>query len=79
MPRKPVPQPVQDTPPGPIQLEVRVDDKIQFLQRVYSYSIDQESDSFAVYGSLKPAGASSGSGSLGATAAVVEPSADDSE
>jgi hypothetical protein len=41
-------------PPGPTRVEVRVNDKIVFLQRVYSYSIDQETDSFAVYGSLKP-------------------------
>jgi hypothetical protein len=48
-------QPAADVPPGPTRLEVRVNDKIVFLQRVYSYSIDQETDQFAVYGSLKPA------------------------
>lgn len=51
--RKPptIPAPVA---PGPTRLEVRVNDKIVFLQRVYSYAIDQEADQFAVYGSLKP-------------------------
>jgi hypothetical protein len=55
MPR-PKTQPVasEPLPPGPTRLEVRVNDKIVFLQRVYSYAIDQETDQFAVYGSLKP-------------------------
>lgn len=53
MPRKATPAP-EPLPPGPTRLEVRVNDKIVFLQRVYSYSIDQENEQFAVYGSLKP-------------------------
>jgi hypothetical protein len=42
-------------PPGPLQLEVRVNGHVKFLQRVYGYTIDQEPDQFAVYGLLRPA------------------------
>ena len=53
-PRKSQPSPAVPQVPGPTRLEVRVNDKIVFLQRVYGYTIDQETDSFAVYGTLKP-------------------------
>lgn len=45
----------EPVPPGPLQLEVRVNGHVKFLQRVYGYTIDQEQDSFAVYGLLRPA------------------------
>ena len=42
-------------PPGPIQLEIRVNGKIQCLQRVYAYTIDQQTDVLTVTGDLRPA------------------------
>jgi hypothetical protein len=47
---EPVAEPVA---PGPIQLEVRVDGKIKFLQRVHSYEIDQQDDHATIVGVLK--------------------------
>jgi hypothetical protein len=41
-------------PPGPIQLEVRVDGKIKFLQRVHSVHIDQQSHQAVITGALRP-------------------------
>ena len=32
---------IVDTPPGPIQLELTINNRIHFAQRVYSYKIDQ--------------------------------------
>lgn len=56
MPRAKAAPPVAvDTPPGPLQLEVRVNGHVKFLQRVYGYTIDQQSDAFVVHGLLRPA------------------------
>jgi hypothetical protein len=46
--------PLSDVPPGPHRLEVRVNDKIVFLQRVHDYKIDQQDDKVIVHGSLRP-------------------------
>jgi hypothetical protein len=54
MPRKPTQQPLASIPPGPHRLEVRVNDKIVFLQRVHSYKIDQGDDQVLVHGALRP-------------------------
>lgn len=51
-----VPEPpvaAADVPPGPIRLEVRVDGKIKFLQRVHSYTIDQQADKVVITGALR--------------------------
>lgn len=45
--------PVADAPPGPIQLEIRVNGKIACLQRVHSYKIDQQPDTVTVTGVLR--------------------------
>lgn len=54
MPRKPAPEPYTG-PPGELRMEVRVNDKIVFLQRVHSYTIDQQTDQVIVHGALRPA------------------------
>ena len=54
MPRKPTPEPYEG-PPGELRMEVRVNDKIVFLQRVHGYTIDQQTDQVVVHGSLRPA------------------------
>jgi len=36
-------------------MEVRVNDKIVFLQRVHSYTIDQQDDQVVATGALRPA------------------------
>lgn len=51
MPRKA--QPTVDGPPGPLRLEVRINDKIVLLQRVHSYAIDQQVDDLTVTGVLR--------------------------
>lgn len=63
MPRK-AQEPLANIPPGPHRLEVRVNDRIVFLQRVHSYKIDQQSDQVVINGALRP---------------IVEPSALKSE
>lgn len=53
---EPIPAQPEPGPPGPIRLEVRIDDRIHFLQRVYSYTIDQTNPNQAVItGHLTPA------------------------
>lgn len=52
MPRKAQPEFV-DGPPGPISLEIRVNDKIALRQNVHSYEIDQQDHQFTVSGVLK--------------------------
>lgn len=47
---------VADQPPGPIQLEIRVNGKIACLQRVHSYKIDQQEDTLTVTGVLRVSG-----------------------
>lgn len=54
MPRKTTPEPYTG-PPGDLRLEVRVNDKIVFLQRVHTYSIDQQADQVTLNGALRPA------------------------
>lgn len=54
MPRAPKTT-AEPVPPGPLQLEVRVDGHVKFLQRVYAYTIDQQADEFVVHGLLRPA------------------------
>lgn len=44
---------IVNTPPGPIQLEIRVNGKIACLQRVHSYKIDQQPDTLTVTGVLR--------------------------
>lgn len=51
-PRKPAP-PAIDVPPGPIALEIRVDGKIKFLQRVHTVTIDQQDDQAVITGVLR--------------------------
>jgi hypothetical protein len=58
-------EPLQNVEPGPIRLEVRVNDKIVFLQRVHDYTIDQGDDAVTLHGSLRP---------VEAPVVVVEPS-----
>lgn len=41
------------TPPGPHQLEIRYNGKIVCLQRVHSYTIDQQDDALHVHGVLR--------------------------
>ena len=53
MPRKPASK-VYDGPPGDIRLEVRVNDRIVFLQRVHGYHIDQQADQVLVTGAMRP-------------------------
>lgn len=45
--------PAEQAPPGPIQLEIRVNGKIACLQRVHSYKIDQQEDTLTVTGVLR--------------------------
>lgn len=65
-PREPTPAPIPTpapptltpptlTPPGPIQLELRIDGRIHFLQRVYAYTIDQQTDQAIITAHLTPA------------------------
>ena len=54
MPRKAAPQPYTG-PPGPHVLQVRVNDRVVFQQRVHAYGIDQQADQVVVTGSLRPA------------------------
>jgi hypothetical protein len=54
MPRKAAPEPYTG-PPGDLRMEVRVNDKIVFLQRVHTYTIDQQTDQVVVRGALRPA------------------------
>jgi hypothetical protein len=54
MPRKTTPEPYTG-PPGDLRLEVRVNDKIVFLQRVHTYSIDQQAAQVTILGALRPA------------------------
>jgi hypothetical protein len=54
MPRKATQEPYTG-PPGDLRLEVRVNDKIVFLQRVHTYTIDQQTDQVIVNGALRPA------------------------
>lgn len=49
----PAEQPV-DTPPGPILLEIRINNRLALAQRVYSYGIDQRPDSIHIHGNLRP-------------------------
>lgn len=45
--------PSEPVPPGPHQLEIRIDGKIKFLQRVHSVTIDQQDDQATIVGVLK--------------------------
>jgi hypothetical protein len=45
--------PAEPAAPGPIRLEIRVNDKIACAQRVHSYSIDQQPDTLTVTGVLR--------------------------
>jgi hypothetical protein len=54
-PRK-VTEVTDETPPaapGPIRLEIRINDRIALAQRVHSYSIDQQPDTLTVTGVLR--------------------------
>ena len=44
----PKPPPAVTTPPGPIHLELRINNRTYFVQRVYSYSIDQTNPNHTV-------------------------------
>jgi hypothetical protein len=46
-------EPPKPVAPGPIHLEVRINGKIAFLQRVHSYTIDQQQDQAVITGVLR--------------------------
>jgi hypothetical protein len=44
----------EPAPPGPHILDVRIDGKIKFSQRVYAYTIDQQDTQAVITGALRP-------------------------
>jgi hypothetical protein len=61
---KPEPEPeptvenIPAQPPGPIHLELRINNRNQLVQRVYSYTIDQTNpNTVVITGQLTPTGA----------------------
>lgn len=53
-PKQTPPKPTADTPPGPIRLELRINDRIALTQRLYHYTIDQQDDHLTITGNLRP-------------------------